>query len=147
MRDGRVVGRNGYGPLRVKTTTRPLFRVDHPVLGARRHWGVVALVPGDGRMFREPAIAILAVAMVLIASLHVTASPHLAVATLDAQAIVARDAFACQSPWQVIKGRDCHKLPAGTEVNIVSGDEFFACVVWPGTQRCLWIARDVLRKP
>jgi hypothetical protein len=88
-----------------------------------------------------------AIAMVLTASLYVTASSHTAVATLDAQAIVARDAFACQSPWQVIEGRECHKIPAGTEVNIVSGDEFFACVVWPGTQRCMWIARDMLRKP
>jgi hypothetical protein len=117
------------------------------VLGARRHCEVVALVPGDGRMFREPAIAILAIAKVLVASLHVTASPRTAVATLDAQAVIARDAFACQSPWQAIKGRDCHKLPAGTAVNIVSGDDFFACVVWSGAQRCMWIARDLLRKP
>jgi hypothetical protein len=98
-------------------------------------------------MFREPAIALPAVAIALIASLHGTASSHAVVATLDAQAIVARDAFACQSPWQIIERRDCHKLPAGTEVNIVSGDEFFACVVWPGAQRCMWVARDVLRKP
>lgn len=116
------------------------------VLAARRHRPVVA-VPGDGRVFREPAIAILAVAIVLIASLDVVASPRTAVATLDAQAIIARDTFACQSPWQVIKRHDCHKLPAGTTVNIVSGDDFFACVVWAGTQRCMWIARDVLRKP
>jgi len=98
-------------------------------------------------MFREPVIAIPGVAIVFITSLHVTESSHTAVATLDAQAIIARDALACQSPWQVIEGRDCRKLPAGTEVNIVSGDEFFACVVWPGTQRCMWIARDLLRKP
>ena len=98
-------------------------------------------------MFREPVIAIPAIAMLLITSLHGTAFSHTAVATLDAQAIIARDAFACQSPWQVLEGRECHKLPAGTAVNIVSGDEFFACVVWPGTQRCMWIARDRLRKP
>src|SRR5215467_6265490 len=103
---------------------------------------------GDGRMFRTLATAIPAIAAVLIASLQVTASSQTAVATLDlaSQAIVARDAFACQSPWQVIEGRECHKLPAGTKVNIVSGDDFFACVVWPGTQRCMWVARDVLRK-
>jgi hypothetical protein len=98
-------------------------------------------------MFRQPVIAIPVIAIVLIASLHGTASSRTAVATLDAQAILARDAFACHSPWQVIKGRDCHKLPAGTEVNVVSEDDFFACVVWSGTQRCMWIARDVLRKP
>jgi len=98
-------------------------------------------------MLREPATAIAAIAIVLIASLHVTAASHAAVATLDAQAVTARDAFACHSPWQVIEGRDCHKVPAGTEVNIVSGDEFFACVVWPGMQRCMWVSRDVLRKP
>jgi hypothetical protein len=103
---------------------------------------MVALCLETARM-REPAIAILAVATVLIASLHVAASPP----TLDTQAIIARNAFACQSPWQVITARDCHEVSAGTAVNIVSGDEFFACVVWPGTQRCLWIARDVLRKP
>jgi hypothetical protein len=104
-------------------------------------------MPGDGRMFREPVIAIPAIATVLIASFHTTAFSQAAVATLDAQAIIARDAFACQSPWQVLEGRDCHKILAGTEVNIVSGDEFFACVVWPGAQRCMWIARDALRKP
>jgi hypothetical protein len=85
--------------------------------------------------------------MVLIASLYLTASSPTAVAALDTQAIIARDAFVCQSPWQVLEGRDCHKIAAGTEVNIVSGDEFFACIVWPGTQRCMWIARDMLRKP
>jgi len=98
-------------------------------------------------MFRMPVIALPAVAIALIASLHVAASPHAAVAILDAQAIIARDAFACQSPWQILERRDCHRLAAGTEVNIVSGDEFFACVVWPGAQRCMWVARDVLRKP
>ena len=98
-------------------------------------------------MFREPAIVISAVAAVLVASLHAAASSHTAVATLDTQAIIARDSLACHSPWQVIQGHDCHKLTAGTEVNVVTGDEFFACVVWPGTQRCMWIARDVLRKP
>ena len=98
-------------------------------------------------MFRMPVIALPAVAIALIASLHVAASSHAAVATLDAQAIIARDAFACQSPWQILERRDCHRLAAGTEVNIVSGDEFFACVVWPGAQRCMWVARDVLRKP
>lgn len=101
------------------------------------------------RMFRRLVIGIPAIAIVLIASLRVTASSDKAVATLDltTQAIVARDTFACHSPWQVIEGRDCHKIPAGTRVDIVSGDEFFACVVWPGTQRCMWIARDVLRRP
>ena len=100
-------------------------------------------------MFRAPVITIPATAIALIASLHVIASSDTAVAALDppAQAIIARDALACQSPWRVIEGRECRKLPAGTEVNIVSGDEFFACVVWPGTQRCMWIIRDVLRKP
>jgi len=101
-------------------------------------------------VFKSLGIAIPAGAAALTASLHLTmTSVHPAVAALEfaAQAIVARDAFACQSPWQAIQGRDCHKLPAGTEVNIVGGDEFFACVVWPGTQRCLWIARDHLRKP
>lgn len=101
-------------------------------------------------MFTEPAIAIAAVAIALTASLHLVASSHPAVAaaaTLEAQAILARDAFACQSPWQVIQKVGCRELPAGTEVNIVSADEFFACVVWSGTQRCMWIARDVLRKP
>ena len=104
-------------------------------------------MPGDGRMFREPAIAIFAIAIVFITSLHVAASSDTAVATADAQAIIARDALACQSPWQIIQGHDCHTLSAGTKVDIVSGDAFFACVVWPGTQRCMWIARDVLRKP
>jgi hypothetical protein len=94
-------------------------------------------------MLKEPAIGMAAIAIALSAALHVTAS----VATLDAQAVIARDTFACQSPWQVIQKVDCHKLPAGTEINIVSADEFFACVVWAGTQRCMWIARDVLRKP
>ena len=121
-------------------------------------------------MFREPAIAIPAAlvprtrssfassvpqawanlgigTLALTASLHFTASSHAAVATLDAQAVIARDAFACHSPWQVIQRVGCRELPAGTEVNIVSADEFFACVVWSGTQRCMWIARDVLRKP
>jgi hypothetical protein len=100
-------------------------------------------------MFRRLVIVIPAVAIVLIASLHVMRSSHTAAATLDltVQAIVARDAFACHSPWQVLERRDCHKLAAGTQVNIVSGDEFFACVVWPGAQRCMWIARDMLRKP
>ena len=98
-------------------------------------------------MFREPVIALLAVAIALIASFNGTASSHTAIATLDAQAIIARDAFACHSPWQIIERHDCHKLAAGTEVNVVSGDEFFACVVWPGAQRCMWVARDVLRKP
>ena len=104
---------------------------------------------GDGRVSTSPGIAIRAGAIVLIASLHVAASLHTAAAALDlaAKAIVARDAYACQSPWQVLERRDCQKLAAGTEVNIVGGDEFFACVVWPGTQRCMWIARDVLRKP
>ena len=101
-------------------------------------------------MFKSPGIAFPAVAVTLATSLQlITTSFHPAAAALElaAQAIVARDAFACQSPWQAIQSRDCHKLPAGTEVNIVGGDEFFACVVWPGTQRCLWIARDHLRKP
>jgi hypothetical protein len=117
------------------------------VLGA--WWRRGASKSGDGRVSTTPLIAIRAGAIVLIASLHDAASSHTAVAALDlaGQAIVTRDAFACQSPWQVIQGRDCHKLPAGTAVNIVGGDEFFACVVWPGTQRCMWIARDVLRKP
>jgi hypothetical protein len=53
----------------------------------------------------------------------------------------------CQSPWQVLEGRECRALAAGTEVSVVSGDEFFACIVWAGTQRCMWVARDVLRKP
>ena len=100
-------------------------------------------------MFKRLVIAVPVAAMVLVASLCVLPSSHTAVAALEpaAQAIVARDAFACQSPWQVLEGRHCQKVPAGTAVNIVSGDEFFACVVWPGTQRCMWIARDVLRKP
>jgi len=62
------------------------------------------------------------------------------------QAVIARETFACQSPWQVIEGRGCRKLAAGTEVDVVSGDDFFACVVWPDTQRCMWVARDALRK-
>src|SRR5262249_6013579 len=117
------------------------------VLGAWRRRG--ASKCGDGRVSTKPGIAIRAGAIVLIASLHVAASSQTAVAALDlaGQAIVARDAFACQSPWQVLERRDCQKLPAGTAVNIVGGDEFFACVVWPGTQRCMWIARDLLRKP
>lgn len=100
-------------------------------------------------MFKSLGIAIPAGAVMLTASLQVMTSFHPAVAALDltGQAIVARDAFACQSPWQVIEGRDCHKLTAGTAVNIVGGDDFFACVVWPGTQRCMWVARDRLRKP
>jgi hypothetical protein len=111
--------------------------------------GGEASIPGVGLVFKSLGIAIPAVALALATSLHVMTSLHPAVAALDlaAQAIVARDAFVCQSPWHVIEGRDCHKLPAGTEVNIVGGDEFFACVVWPGTQRCMWIARDQLRKP
>jgi hypothetical protein len=99
-------------------------------------------------VFKSLGIVIPAVAVALTASLQLTSfRPAVAALELAAQAIVARDAFACQSPWQAIQGRDCQKLPAGTEVNIVGGDEFFACVVWPGTQRCLWIARDHLRKP
>ena len=62
------------------------------------------------------------------------------------QAVIARETFACQSPWQVLEARGCRKLAAGTEVDVVSGDDFFACVVWPGTQRCMWVARDALRK-
>jgi len=62
------------------------------------------------------------------------------------QAVIARETFACQSPWQVLEGHGCRKLAAGTEVDVVSGDDFFACVVWPDTQRCMWVARDALRK-
>jgi hypothetical protein len=100
-------------------------------------------------MLRKVAITIPAIAIVTIASLYVGASPYTAPATLDpaAEAVVARDTFACQSPWQLIEGRECRGLPAGTEVTIVSGDEFFVCVVWPGTQRCMWVSRDVLRRP
>jgi len=101
----------------------------------------------DSRVFREPAIAITVAAAVLIAPLHDASCARTAVAALETQAVIARDSFACHSPWQVIQGQDCHKLTAGTEVNVVTGDEFFACVVWPGTQRCMWISRDVLRKP
>ena len=88
-------------------------------------------------------------ATILIVSLHVAASFHAAAATVDltVQAVVVRETLACQSPWKALEGRDCHKLAAGTEVNVVSGDEFFACVVWPGAQRCMWVARDMLRKP
>jgi hypothetical protein len=73
-----------------------------------------------------------------------TSPPALDVGT---HAVVARDTMVCQSPWQVLEGRECRKLSAGTEVSVVSGDEFFACIVWSGTQRCMWVARDVLRKP
>jgi len=106
-------------------------------------------VPGEGVMLRKAAITIPACAIAAIASLYARPSPNTVAATLDlmTQAVIARDAFACQSPWQVIEGRECRGVPAGTEVNIVSGDDFFACVVWPGTQRCMWVARDVLRKP
>ena len=88
------------------------------------------------------------ISMLCIAWLVVSASGGAAVAALDpvTQAVVVRDALACQSPWQAIEGRDCRKLAVGTEVDVVSGDEFFACVVWPGAQRCMWVARDVLRK-
>jgi hypothetical protein len=100
-------------------------------------------------MFRKATIATTATAVVLIASLHVFTSLCAAAATPDpmAQAVVARDTSACQSPWQVIEGRECHGLPAGTKVNVVSGDDFFACIVWPGAQRCMWVTRDVLRRP
>jgi hypothetical protein len=104
---------------------------------------------GEGRMFRKATIVSAGIAIGLVASLHVLTSLHTAAAAPDltAQAVVARDTFACQSPWQVIEGRECHGLSAGTKVNVVSGDEFFACIVWPGTQRCMWVARDVLRRP
>ena len=62
------------------------------------------------------------------------------------QAVIARETSACQSPWQVLEGRGCRILAAGTEVDVVSGDNFFACVVWPDTQRCMWVARDALRR-
>jgi hypothetical protein len=62
------------------------------------------------------------------------------------QAVIAKETFACQSPWQVLEHRECQKLPAGTEVDVVSGDEFFACVVWQGARRCMWVVRDALRK-
>jgi hypothetical protein len=101
------------------------------------------------RMPRTAIIAIAFMAVAPVASLHVAASSHAAVAALDlvSPAVVTKDTVACQSPWQVFGGRDCLALPKGTEVNIVSGDDFFACVVWPGTQRCMWVARDVLRRP
>jgi hypothetical protein len=104
---------------------------------------------GEGRMFRRATIATAAIAIGLIASFQILASLDTAAATPDlmAQAVVARDTSACQSPWQVIEGRGCHGLPAGTKVNVVSGDDFFACIVWPGTQRCMWVARDALRRP
>ena len=83
-----------------------------------------------------------------IASLLAWASAGNAVAAIDAttQAVVTRDTVACQSPWQAIEGRECRKLAAGTEIDVVSGDEYFACVVWSGTQRCMWVSRDALRK-
>jgi hypothetical protein len=62
-------------------------------------------------------------------------------------AVVARDTMVCQSPWHVLEARECRTLSAGTEVSVVSSDEFFACVVWSGTQRCMWVARDALRRP
>jgi hypothetical protein len=62
------------------------------------------------------------------------------------QAVIARETFACHSPWQVLEGHGCRKLVAGTEVDVVSGDDFFACVVWPDTRRCMWVARDALRR-
>ena len=99
-------------------------------------------------MLRAAVIAVVFVAIWPMASLHVPGSSS-AVAALDlsSNAVVTRNTFACQSPWQVIEARGCHELPAGTQVDIVSGDDFFACVVWPGAQRCMWVARDVLRRP
>jgi hypothetical protein len=83
----------------------------------------------------------------LVASVFVFSSARgKEVADLVTQAVVAKETFACQSPWQVLEHRECQKLPAGTEVDVVSGDEFFACVVWQGAQRCMWVARDALRK-
>jgi hypothetical protein len=125
-------------------TTRTALDIE-AVLGAPPAPGGGCFDAGRGPMYKRLVSAIPALAIVLVAS----PSSHTAVAAVElaAQAIVARDAFACQSPWQVLERRDCHKLPAGTAVEIVSGDQFFACVVWPGTQRCMWIARDMLRKP
>jgi hypothetical protein len=73
-----------------------------------------------------------------------TSAPALDAAT---HAVVVRDTKACQSPWQVMEGRECSVLSAGTQVSVVSGDEFFACIVWSGAQRCMWVARDALRRP
>jgi hypothetical protein len=99
-------------------------------------------MPRDG----SPTLADLIGPILLVASLFVLSSARgTAVADVVTHAVIARETFACQSPWQVLEGRECRILAAGTAVDVVSGDEFFACVVWPDTQRCMWVARDALR--
>jgi hypothetical protein len=104
---------------------------------------------GERCMLGEAVIKIAAIAILLIAAMHGVAWYSTAAAAPDlmAQAVVARDTFACQSPWQVIESHECRVIAAGTQVNVVGGDDFFACVVQPGMQRCMWISREVLRKP
>ena len=100
-------------------------------------------MPRDGsispRHLVGPILLVASVVMLSLARGTVIADPV-------TQAVIARETSACQSPWQVLEGRGCQKLAAGTKVDIVSGDDFFACVVWPDTQRCMWVARDALRK-
>jgi len=100
-------------------------------------------MPRDGSLTPRSLIGpILLVALFVV----LPSARGTAVADLVTQAVITRETFACQSPWQVLEHRECQMLPAGTEVDIVSGDAFFACVVWRGTQRCMWVARDALRK-
>jgi hypothetical protein len=100
--------------------------------------------PRDGSLTPRSVVGpILLVASVVILSSARGGAP---ITDPMTQVVIARETFACQSPWQVLEARGCRKLAAGTEVDIVSGDDFFACVVWPDTQRCMWVARDALRR-
>jgi hypothetical protein len=85
---------------------------------------------------------ILLVALVLVLS-H---ARDTAVADVATQAVIARETIACQGPWQALDRGECQILQVGTEVDVVRGDEFFACVMWQITERCMWVSRDVLRK-
>ena len=97
----------------------------------------------DGSLTRRSLIGpILLVALVFVLS----SSRGTAVADDVTEAVVARDTIGCQLPLQVPDRGECQILRVGTEVDVVSGDELFACVVWRDTQRCMWVARDVLRK-
>src|ERR1051326_1455953 len=73
-----------------------------------------------------------------------TSPPALDVGT---HAVVARDTMVCQSPWQVLEGRECRALAAGRGVSVVRGDSFSAAMVGGGTQRCWGVGGEVLPKP
>jgi hypothetical protein len=101
------------------------------------------LVCHDGSLIRRSLMGpILLVTLVFV----LFAARGSAVADVVTQATIVRETIACQSPWPVLNRGECQILRVGTEVDVVSGDEFFACIMWRNTQRCKWVARDVLRK-